>query len=148
MARAIYAGNNLTTKIDASYVDGGVPVTISDNDDGFIASGSKPVSGDQTIPSVLTTWRTLIGTVLQKKPEQWWNVLSIRHNNGRHTDGPRYGMYFASKLYPAEDPVVTFQKQASGKWGPVWSLVSSGDPEVVISSSAPSNQNARIWVKI
>lgn len=147
MARAIYAGDNLTTKIDASYVDGGVPVTVSDNNDGFIASGNGvSLSGDQTIPSAFATWRTFIGSVCEKTG-QWWNVLSIRHRNGR-ADGTGFGMYFASKLNLADNPVVKFQKQAGGQWGPVWSLVSSGDPEVVISSSAPSNQNAKIWVKI
>lgn len=147
MARAIYAGDDLTTKIDASYVDSGIPVRISDNDDGFIASGNGvSLSGDQTIPSVFGTWRTFIGSVCEKTGE-WWNVLSIRHRNGR-ADGRSYGMYFASRLDRKTDPVVKFQKQSEGSWGPVWSLVSSGDPEVVISSSAPSNQNAKIWVKI
>lgn len=83
---------------------------------------------------------------VQDEQGAWYNLLSIRHRNNTG-DGPNYGMVLYAPLsYIAGN--LAWRQQAGGQWGNERIIADSQNPEIVVSSSEPTNPNAKVWVQI
>lgn len=83
---------------------------------------------------------------VQDEQGAWYNLLSIRHRNNTG-DGPNYGMVlYAPLTYITGN--LAWRQQAGGQWGNERVIADSQNPEIVVSSSEPTNPNAKVWVQI
>lgn len=83
---------------------------------------------------------------VQDKQGAWYNLLSIRHRNNTG-DGPKYGMVLYAPL-TCTTGNLAWRQQAGGPWGNERIIADSQNPEIVVSSSEPTNPNAKVWVQI
>lgn len=83
---------------------------------------------------------------VQDENSAWYNLLSIRHRNNTG-DGPSYGMVLYTPLTSTTSNLV-WRQQGGGTWGNERIIADSQNPEIVVSSSQPTNSNAKIWVQI
>lgn len=89
--------------------------------------------------------QSFAGTV-QDKNGAWYNLLSIRHRNN-NDDGTKYGMVLYAPLLSTTGNLV-WRQQSNGTWGNEKTIADSQNPEIVVSSSEPTNPNAKVWVQI
>lgn len=119
----------------------------SENVDGLVQATSFELPDGKTMVDYASTHQSFAGAV-QTNDGTWYNILSIRHRNNTN-DGPDYGMMLYA---PLTDPTGSLAwKQQTGKkasWGNKRTIADSQNPEIVVSSSQPSNPNAKIWVQI
>lgn len=83
---------------------------------------------------------------VQDEKGAWYNLLSIRHRNNTG-DGPSYGMVLYAPLTSTTGNLV-WRQQSGGTWGNERIIADSQNPEIVVSSSQPTNPNAKVWVQI
>ena len=83
---------------------------------------------------------------VQDENGAWYNLLSIRHRNNTG-DGPKYGMVLYAPLTSTTGNLV-WRQQNGGTWGNERTIADSQNPEIVVSSSQPTNPNAKVWVQI
>ena len=110
----------------------------------FVQTKTRSMSFE-SVPADMPNMGSWIGT--QSSPQgDWYNVISVRHRNGTG-DGPGYGWILYTNLTDVNDSV-HYVHQSVGNWSDTRTFVDSANPEVVVSSSQPTNSNAKIWVKI
>lgn len=90
--------------------------------------------------------QSFMGSIMLKENSEWWNLISCRHRNNTG-DGPDYGMMIYAPLTNTAGTLY-WNNQTAGTWGTPRRIVDSNNAEVVVSSSQPTNSNAKIWVKI
>lgn len=91
--------------------------------------------------------QSFAGSVSVKdEKDAWYNLLSIRHRNNTG-DGPSYGMVLYAPLTSTTGNLV-WRQQSGGTWGNERIIADSQNPEIVVSSSQPTNPNAKVWVQI
>lgn len=90
--------------------------------------------------------QSFMGSIMLKENSEWWNLISCRHRNNTG-DGPQYGMIIYAPLTNANGTLY-WNNQSAGTWGTPRQIVDSNNPEVVVSTSQPTNSNAKVWVKI
>lgn len=137
MARAYYPSGD-------SYVPWNVDmVGISDDRGAVLAASQQGVSSIQTFAD---THQSFTGSIMLNENSEWWNLFSCRHRNNTG-DGNKYGMIIYAPLTNTAGTLY-WNNQTAGQWGTPRRIVDSNNAEVVVSSSQPTNSNAKIWVKI
>lgn len=137
MARAYYPSGD-------SYVPWDVDmVGISDSTGAVRAGATGPIT---SIEEYCANQQSFMGSTMLKENSEWWNLISCRHRNNTG-DGSEYGMAIYAPLTNTAGTLY-WNNQASGKWGAPRRIIDSNNAEVVVSTSQPTNSNAKIWVKI
>lgn len=138
MARAYYPDGG------GGYLPWTPPMIGSSDPNGLVQAASTNVDN---IVDFAPKNQSFAGSVsVQDENGAWYNLLSIRHRNNTG-DGPNYGMVlYAPLTYNTGN--LAWRQQAGGPWGGERIIADSQNPEVVISSSQPTNPNAKVWVQI
>lgn len=118
---------------------------------GLVQSAGIELPDGKSIVDYVPTCQSFAGTVMTND-QTWYNLLSIRHRNNR-SDGIYYGMILYALLTDPTGNLAWRQQYGSearpGKgWGNERIIVDSQNPEIVVSSSQPTNPNAKVWVQI
>lgn len=74
----------------------------------------------------------------------WYTIISCRHRNNV-ADGPAYGMYIKTPLVSFGNLI--WNNEVDSKWGTARTIYDSGNPEMVVSSSQPTNEGCKIWIQ-
>ena len=138
MARAYYPSGS-------GYVPWTLDMVGINDASGGVASGSYQSNiADQA--NFAQNHQSFMGSIMLKDTGEWWNLISCRHRNNTG-DGPEYGMMLYAPLTTAAGTLY-WNNQTAGQWGTPRRIVDSNNSEVVVSTSQPTNSNAKIWVKI
>lgn len=112
--------------------------------DGLVQAASLNVGN---IVNFASTNQSFAGSVsVNDENGAWYNLLSIRHRNNTG-DGPSYGMVLYTPLTSTTGNLV-WRQQSGGTWGNERIIADSQNPEIVVSSSQPTNSNAKVWIQI
>ena len=137
MARAYYPSGD-------SYIPWDVDmVGISDSTGAVRAGSTDPIT---SIEEYCVNQQSFMGSTMLKENSEWWNLISCRHRNNTG-DGPKYGMAIYAPMTNTAGTLY-WNNQTAGKWGAPRRIIDSNNAEVVVSTSQPTNSNAKIWVKI
>lgn len=110
------------------------------------ATSFDGVPEDKDITEFASTHQSFAGGVQMK--DGWYNLLSIRHRNNTG-DGVDYGMVLYAPLSsPTGNLVWRQQTGPDPGWANERTIADSQNPEIVASSSRPTNPNAKIWIEI
>lgn len=105
------------------------------------------IPDDKDITEFASKHQSFAGGV-QMKDGSWYNILSIRHRNNTG-DGVDYGMVlYAPLTSPTGNLVWRQQTGPDPGWANERTIADSQNPEIVASSSKPTNPNAKIWIEI
>lgn len=141
MARAYYQGS------DGEYYQWTPQMIGSENSNGLVQAAGIPLPDGNSISDFSSKHQSFAGSV-QTNGGTWFNLLSIRHRNNT-SDGAGYGMILYT---PLTDPTgnLAWRQQTGSKtgWGNERTIADSQNPEIVVSSSQPTNPNAKVWVQI
>lgn len=114
-----------------------------DGDNGLVQAATTNVDN---IIDFAPKNQSFAGSVsVQDENGAWYNLLSIRHRNNTG-DGPDYGMVLYAPLTNTGN--LAWRRQSGGTWGNERTIADSQNPEIVVSSSEPTNPNAKVWVQI
>lgn len=139
MARAYYQGSNGEYYLWTPQMIG------SEDQNGLVQSASLTLDDGNSITDFASKHQSFAGSV-KTNDGTWLNLLSIRHRNNTD-DGPYYGMMLYA-LLTSLDGNLAWRQQTGGPWGNERIIADSLNSEVVVSSSQPTNLNAKIWVQI
>ena len=121
------------------------PAMIGSQDaNGLVQAASS--QGVATLTDFAKGNQSFCGSVMLNSNSTWYNLISCRHRNNTG-DGLNYGMILYAPLTSTSGNL-TWQQQANGTWGNARTIADSQNPEIVVSSSQPSNANAKIWVQV
>jgi len=115
----------------------------SSDSNGLVQAASTNVDN---ITDFASKNQSFAGSVQFHENGAWYNLLSIRHRNNT-LDGPKYGMVLYAPLDSTTGNLV-WRQQSGGTWGNERTIADSQNPEIVVSSSQPTNPNAKVWVQI
>jgi len=116
----------------------------SSDSNGLVQAASTNVDN---ITDFASKNQSFAGSVSIHENGAWYNLLSIRHRNNNNLDGPKYGMVLYAPLDFTIGNLV-WRRQSGGTWGNERTIADSQNPEIVVSSSQPTNPNAKVWVQI
>lgn len=137
MARAWYPNNG-------EYVLWTPEMIGSEDANGLVRASSE--QGIDSIANFASKNQSFAGSVMLSSNSTWYDLLSIRHRNNTG-DGTNYGMTLYAPLTSTTGNLI-WRQQANGTWGNERIITDSQNPEVVLSSSQPTNSNAKIWIQI
>ena len=139
MARAYYQDGK------GEYLPWTPPMIGSSDSNGLVQAASTNVDN---IVDFVSKNQSFAGSVsVQDKNGAWYNLLSIRHRNNTG-DGPNFGMVLYAPLTSPAGNLVWRQQYGEKAWGNERTIADSQNPEIVVSSSEPTNPNAKVWVQI
>lgn len=130
--------------MEGGYLPWTPPMIGSREGDGLVQAASLNVGN---IVNFASTNQSFAGSVsVNDENGAWYNLLSIRHRNNTG-DGPSYGMVLYTPLTSTTGNLV-WRQQSGGTWGNERIIADSQNPEIVVSSSQPTNSNAKVWIQI
>lgn len=143
MARAYYQGSG------GEYYQWTPQMIGSESgSNGLVQATSIELPDGKSIVDYVPTRQSFAGSV-QTNGGTWFNLLSIRHRNNTG-NGTGYGMILYTPLTYGGN--LAWRQQCGPKpgkgWGNERTIADSQNPEIVISSSQPTNPNAKVWVQI
>lgn len=143
MAKAYYQGS------DGQYYQWTPQMIGSESSsNGLVQAASIELPDGNSILDFSSKHQSFAGSV-QTNGGTWYNLLSIRHRNNQ-SDGINYGMILYALLTNPTGNLAWRQQCGSkpGGWGNERTIADSQNPEIVVSSSQPTNPNAKVWVQI
>ncbi len=140
MARAYYPDGK------GKYLPWTPPMIGSEDGNGLVQASSLELSDGESLLDFVSKHQSFAGSLATKGT--WYNLLSIRHRNNTG-DGPDYGMVLYAPLTSTSGNLAWRQQGGpKEKWGNERIIADSQNPEIVVSSSQPTNSNAKVWVQI
>lgn len=141
MARAYYGDSNGEYYLWTPQMIG------SEDSNGLVQAASYVLDDGCSISDFATKHQSFAGSVCMYHSDSWFNLLSIRHRNNT-SDGTDYGMMLYAPLNTFGNLAWRQQAGALAGWGNERIIADSLNSEIVVSSSQPTNPNAKIWVQI
>lgn len=103
--------------LNGGQMTGNIGYTLSPDSYGvgIPASGSVAYSTSRT--EVASNSKTFIGSILDNNTNFWYNMISVRHQNGNpNADGAKYGMYIYSDMTHNNYRNLIWNQQFNGVW--------------------------------
>ena len=122
-----------------------IPVALTGitENNGVVRATTGECWSNDTPENKAPSYQSLIGTHTTSDGT-WYNIISCRHRNNTG-DGPSYGMYIQTPLTSYGN--LMWNNQAGGAWGSKRTIYDSGNPEMVVSSSTPTNSGCKLWIQ-
>lgn len=127
----------------SSFTEIPVALTGITENNGVVRATTSECWQSDTPENKASSYQSLIGTHTASDGT-WYNIISCRHRNNTG-DGPYYGMYIQTPLVSYGN--LMWNNQVYGSWGSKRTIYDSGNPEIIVSSSEPTNSGCKFWIQ-